>query len=366
MQRKLLKRILPISLLPVLASLSVASLSIVSIPAQAQTLVEKTQNPTQNGTVEQTWTASDIKKLETTQTTTAQSGMDDFNKYFSSSFLNGYTKDPGDPSYDASMETYYVDEDNQLVALYDDHQDPGLFYATALNPYPLTNWEREVNPQISNQPAWVSSVVSATSARLKQKISEARAEGSHYLVWVNAASFTLRVIDTTTEEQLLVSRVIVGAPGTQTPLMTTRIQNIKFNPDWSPPPSLLRKGKRYTPPSDHNPLGQARFSTDNRMNIYLHDTNNHELFDNQIRALSAGCVRVQEWHSLAQILGGLSGEEIDQKTEGNRTNFYDVNDALVWISYDRIDLNFENAVVLFGDVYKKQPLPENNLPRDIQ
>lgn len=362
MERKLKRHALSLGLFCALTALS----GVVS----AQTLIQKPEKPNQNGTVEQTWSAQDIQNIgsQADPSSDAEKGMSDFNKYFSPAFLGGYTlygKGGGGGAYDASMETYYVDEDNQLIALYDDHENP-LNFSSSLNPSPLTAWEREVNPQISDQPAWVTSVVSATSARLKQKIAEARASGSAYLVWVNAASFTLRVIDVTTEEEVLRSRVIVGASGTQTPLMTTRIQNIKFNPDWSPPPSLRRKGKTYTPPSDNNPLGQARFSTDNSMNIYLHDTNNHKLFNNQIRALSAGCIRVEEWYALAQILGGLSESEVDEKTAGNKTNFYDIRDTPVWISYDRIDTNTENQVVLFGDVYHKQPLPENTLTRDVQ
>jgi murein L,D-transpeptidase YcbB/YkuD len=36
--------------------------------------------------------------------------------------------------------------------------------------------------------------------------------------------------------------------------------------------------------------------------VYLHDTNNRSLFRNSFRALSHGCVRVQQWDSLAMYL----------------------------------------------------------------
>ena len=50
---------------------------------------------------------------------------------------------------------------------------------------------------------------------------------------------------------------------------------------------------------DNNALGVFKFNFDNEYAVYLHDTNQRYLFKNASRALSHGCVRVQEWEKLA-------------------------------------------------------------------
>ena len=373
-------------------------------PTQHPTLVgqavssfsDPVQSPFRDGQdrsqwMEQEWSAKEIERLgqlqdkqqANAQLTSAEQqvlqDLEEFNKNFSHSYLKGYTSQgqgfqgqgfqgQGLP-FDASVETYYVDEYNQVVALYDDHADASELMVswagdtTAL--YPLTRWEENIAPQSLNFEPWVAAKIKDTSVALHQKLQEARLGGQPYLLWVNIPSFTLRMYDTATEELVTQSRVIVGASGSQTPIFTTNIVNLKFNPDWSPPPSLKRRGKRYTPPSDHNPLGQVRFSTDNHMNIYLHDTNNHQLFNQEVRALSAGCVRVENWRDISQYLGGLTSEGVDERILGNRTNYLDIPDSKVWISYERIDMDEAGQLKLFGDIYRKQPLPENMLPRAI-
>ena len=228
----------------------------------------------------------------------------------------------------------------------------------------LTSWGQQTASQAPSP--YFNGVVRDTDRNLYNKIEQARMEGKPYLIWVNVPSYTLRVFDTQDGSHVLTSRVIVGASGTQTPIFSTDVVNIKFNPDWSPPPSLQRKGKRYTPPGPNNPLGQARFSTNNNMNIYLHDTNNHALFNGSRRALSAGCVRVEQWHSLSQILTGKDAEAIDQYTAGNRIQYVQVPHSLVWISYDRVDLNDNGVLVVHPDVYRRQHIHESMITTSVE
>ena len=96
------------------------------------------------------------------------------------------------------------------------------------------------------------------------------------------------------------SRVIVGRPGTSTPELTSTMYAIKFNPSWTPTPAMIRnEGARYMPPGPRNPLGRILFVLDNDQLIYLHDTNDRSLFKRDDRALSHGCVRVEEARQLA-------------------------------------------------------------------
>ena len=50
---------------------------------------------------------------------------------------------------------------------------------------------------------------------------------------------------------------------------------------------------------DENALGVMKFNFKNAHDVYLHDTNQRYLFKKNVRNLSHGCVRVQDWEQLA-------------------------------------------------------------------
>lgn len=111
---------------------------------------------------------------------------------------------------------------------------------------------------------------------------------------------------------VLRSRVIVGRPQTPTPALVSSMFAIKFNPDWTPTPEMMRtEGLRYMPPGPNNPLGRILFELDNDQLVYLHDTNQKELFNRAERAFSHGCVRVEQARPLAAWALGVSVQEID-------------------------------------------------------
>jgi murein L,D-transpeptidase YcbB/YkuD len=53
---------------------------------------------------------------------------------------------------------------------------------------------------------------------------------------------------------------------------------------------------------DDNSLGVMKFNFANKYAVYLHDTNARWMFSKTSRALSHGCVRVQDWRDLAHFL----------------------------------------------------------------
>lgn len=63
----------------------------------------------------------------------------------------------------------------------------------------------------------------------------------------------------------------------------------------------------------HNALGLIKFDFPNPESVYLHDTNNKGAFKRRVRALSHGCVRVQNPFELASILYDLNG--FDEKKQ---------------------------------------------------
>ena len=53
------------------------------------------------------------------------------------------------------------------------------------------------------------------------------------------------------------------------------------------------------PPGPRNPLGAVKFVFPNRYSVYLHGTPSHSAFERPLRALSHGCVRVEDEVELA-------------------------------------------------------------------
>jgi murein L,D-transpeptidase YcbB/YkuD len=69
-------------------------------------------------------------------------------------------------------------------------------------------------------------------------------------------------------------------------------------------------------PGEDNALGRFAFMFPNDHAIYLHDTPSKELFDEETRAFSHGCIRVEDPQSLAVlVLGGESTGWTDERIE---------------------------------------------------
>lgn len=159
-------------------------------------------------------------------------------------------------------------------------------------------------------------------------------------IWVNIPAYYLELWDSDT--LVLTSKVITGKPETRTPLLTGAISNMVTYPTWTVPNSIIvkqylpklksnpyylsriglhlvdSKGETVDPggvnwakyskgipykvmqgSGDDNALGVLKFNFENPYAVYLHDTNQRYLFSKSSRALSHGCVRVQEWEKLA-------------------------------------------------------------------
>ena len=168
--------------------------------------------------------------------------------------------------------------------------------------------------------------------------------GENYAV-VNIPDFKLSLFHK--DSLLFETRVVVGKTETSTPIFTDTIRYVEFRPTWSVPQSIIKKemlpqiisqadpekyqkrgytmyekGKKVDPttidwtdpsvhkrgfhfveaPSANNSLGLVKFILTNDMSIYLHDTPSKYFFQRDDRALSHGCVRVQNPNELAYHL----------------------------------------------------------------
>ena len=170
-----------------------------------------------------------------------------------------------------------------------------------------------------------------------------RSLGTRYIL-VNVPAFQLQAFDNGAEA--LTMKVIVGAEydGRSTPVFSDSLQTVVFRPYWNvtdniaeneiwpkadADPSYLarnnyevvrdKQGTRVRQkPGPGNALGLVKFLFPNSFSIYLHDTPQGELFKEDIRAFSHGCIRVEKPAELAQFALGWSADSVRQMMEGGK------------------------------------------------
>ncbi len=156
--------------------------------------------------------------------------------------------------------------------------------------------------------------------------------GEHYIL-INIPQFKLAVVKD--GDTVRTHNVIAGTRSRQTPVFTDTLQYVVINPTWTIPPTIKAKdiipkvsrdpsylssknmkvysrdgtlldpqkidwsspkAKSYTivqRAGPSNPLGQVKIIYPNQYLIYLHDTPAQNLFSQNQRAESSGCVRVE-------------------------------------------------------------------------
>lgn len=114
-------------------------------------------------------------------------------------------------------------------------------------------------------------------------------------------------------------------------------------------------------PGRDNVLGQFKFVTPNARSIYLHDTNSRGLFDENVRAFSSGCLRVQNPDLLAQHVmqntAYASPEHLRKKLESGKTRSLRVANSLpVYIVYWTTWVDASGQLQQRDDIYQKDAL----------
>ncbi len=221
--------------------------------------------------------------------------------------------------------------------------------------------------------------------------------GKRY-IWVNQPDFTVKIFDDGRET--FRSRVVIGknVPDQRSPEFSDQMEYLAVNPSWGVPRSILVKeylpllqknpnavshlqvidgqgrvmsrdavnfaaysGKTFPfslrqPPSDGNALGKVKFMFPNPNNIYLHDTPAKNLFANEVRAYSHGCIRVGSPDDLAYALLGMQSD--DPKSvfaaalaTGNETNIPLTVPVPVHLVYFTAFPNANGVVTYRNDVY---------------
>jgi murein L,D-transpeptidase YcbB/YkuD len=189
---------------------------------------------------------------------------------------------------------------------------------------------------------------------------------------------------------------IVGARTTQTPAFAAEIDAITLNPTWTPPRSILANellpsfardpsaasrggydaidtaGAIVDPASvdwaarpfpyrvrqragSFNALGRLKFEMLNAFDIYLHDTPNHALFAREQRALSHGCIRVDDALDLAAVVlaPDFPATSLERAVETGQTTSLALAQPLpVYVLYITASI-VNGGVVYADDIYER-------------
>jgi murein L,D-transpeptidase YcbB/YkuD len=224
-------------------------------------------------------------------------------------------------------------------------------------------------------------------------------------VWNNIPEYITRTIKG--DEVIFKERIIVGLPQWATPVFSETMKTIVFNPSWGMPDGIktrelaprlrsagggflffggggggniiraygldvYRGGRKIDPdsvdwttadvraysfiqpPGGKNPLGMVKFMFPNRHDVYMHDTIERSLFQQPSRALSHGCIRVQNPRRFAEILlaeaNGLDADGVaDVIAGGGEVKLK--NPIPVHNAYFTAVADDDGHVATFGDLY---------------
>lgn len=123
----------------------------------------------------------------------------------------------------------------------------------------------------------------------------------------------------------------------------------------------FRKDGGYT-----NDLGFIKFMFPNENNVYMHDTPNRALFENDIRAYSHGCVRVQDPFALADYLlekdeHVMTRDSLDTFVANKQRTVVTLSiNVPVYIGYYTCEADKDFNLYFFSDIYgRNEPLVQS-------
>jgi murein L,D-transpeptidase YcbB/YkuD len=206
------------------------------------------------------------------------------------------------------------------------------------------------------------------------------------------------------------TRAQVGLPYRSTPSFKSRIETVTFNPTWTVPPTILTEdllpkirrnpaslaanrirvfdgdGRERDPSTvdwNHprgivlrqdagfgNSLGRVAIRFPNPYGVYMHDTPHQELFAEERRAFSSGCIRIERPLELVERLladmPGWNREKIDAAIATGETRSVALDHPVpILILYWSVDTHDGKRIAFKPDIYGKDAaiLRELDRPR---
>jgi murein L,D-transpeptidase YcbB/YkuD len=216
------------------------------------------------------------------------------------------------------------------------------------------------------------------------------------------------------DELKLKQKIIVGQPSWPTPVLAANMQFVIFHPSWGMPDGIKAKEllprlrsasnsgtdffsqlfggggnggsrvlqayklqvyyngrpvdpdsvnwntadiRQFTftqPPGADNPLGLVKFRFPNRHDVYMHDTPQRDLFGQSYRALSHGCMRLDEPRRTAEVIlnedKGWSPEKVGELFKGGSEITLD-KPVPVYLVYFTARVDDEGHLLTYPDIY---------------
>jgi L,D-transpeptidase YcbB len=219
---------------------------------------------------------------------------------------------------------------------------------------------------------------------------------SNFLL-INIPEFKLHVFEN--QKKIWDTKVVVGKEATRTSIFKGNISQIILNPYWNVPNSIIRnemlpdlkRNSSYTSknnmqvlsgnnvinpasinwhnysknipfsirqkPGLNNALGKIKFVFPNNYSIYLHDTPSKNFFNENKRAFSHGCIRVEQPRKLALYLlrdeKNWNEEKVDKILKTNTTTSIPIKPNIaVYIVYFTAWVDNTGQLNFRNDLYK--------------
>lgn len=223
-------------------------------------------------------------------------------------------------------------------------------------------------------------------------------------IMVNIADFKLEAKEN--DSVILDMNIIVGRRYRNTPVFSSTIIYLEFNPYWYIPPGIMKKdiipkikedpeylnkmnirlikkgtqvkaGEKIDPktinwedmtkdfpyhmiqkPGPDNPMGIVKYIFPNGYNVYLHDTPAKELFDKPSPMFSSGCIRVSKARELSIYLlksnQDWNADRIDRTIKSGKTMKVDLAEPVrIYIQYFTAWVNKKGELQLREDIYNR-------------
>ena len=233
--------------------------------------------------------------------------------------------------------------------------------------------------------------------------------GNRYMM-INMADYKLELIEE--NKPTMEMRVIVGSPEHRTPIMKQMLTSVILSPRWNIPQSIgvksilprIKKNPNYLKsremqivdgwsspakevpveqinfndfsdnpdqfpyrfvqlPGEYNQLGYVKFRLSNNKAIYMHDTPAKHLFSRRERAMSNGCVRLEDALSLvdrllAQEPWGWNRRRVQDVLRSKEERYLKMKPYLpVYLMYWTAWQDKEGHIQWRDDIYNKDRLP---------
>lgn len=210
---------------------------------------------------------------------------------------------------------------------------------------------------------------------------------------INIPDYSLNVVEN--QDTTLVRNVVVGTSKRRTPIITSFLKTVVFNPTWTVPPTILKEdvvpamkrnrnylanknitiydtaGKVVSPmawnenkpnnyryvqsPGYDNSLGLMKILFPNHHSVYLHDTNHRNIFGRNNRSMSSGCVRVENPLELAQHILDVDGnwpqDRIDTIISSKTTMSFKITKKYALYQWYWTAWSKKNQLIFRADIY---------------